>query len=171
MHSNVVNDKDSRAQAVELPYGAQHIDPTVRASNAFCDFVLNAKESGMLTKKKLAGGVSDTLVEKSCDPAVRTAFAGRLDGSAQAVQDFQQVVQQFYECRVASLERYTAFCVMVHASWLHKEWDMARSQSNLRVATTPSPIAAEGGGHHVSQEVKQVARDVAATLRGFVPNF
>lgn len=168
----------TRTQVEELPYGVQHIDPTVRASNAFCDFVLNAKESGMLTKKKLEGGVTDTQVDKSCDPAVRTAFAGRLDASAQAVQDFQQIVQQFYECRVASLERYTAFCVMFHAMashsckpWLVKEWDMARSQSNLRVATTASPIAAEGGGHHISQEVKKVARDVAAALRGFVPNF
>lgn len=126
----------------------------------------------------MEGGVSDNQVDKSNDPAVRTAFAGRLDGAAQSVQDFQQVVQQFYECRVASLERYTAFCVMFHAMaaysskpWLRKEWDMARSQSNLRVATTASPIAAEGGGQHVSQEVKKVARDVAAALRGFVPNF
>lgn len=170
--------KASREQIEELPYGVQHIDPTVRAGNAFCDFVLNAKESGMLTKKKLEGGVDQKQVDKSCDPAVRTAFAGRLDGAAQQVQDFQQVVQQFYECRVASLERYTAFCVMFHAMaeacckpWLVKEWDMARSQSNLRVATTASPIAAEGDGHHVSQEVKKVARNVASALRGFVPNF
>ena len=178
MYHKVVEGKATTSQVLELPYGVQHIDPTVRASNAFCDFVLNAKESGMLTKKKLEGGVTETQVDKSCDPAVRTAFAGRLDGSAQAVQDFQQIVQQFYECRVASLERYAAFCVMFHAMashsckpWLVKEWDMARSQSNLRVATTASPIAAEGGGHHVSQEVKKVARDVAAALRGFVPNF
>ena len=54
---------------------------------------------------------------------------------------------------------------------MRKEWDMARSQSNLRVATTASPIAAEAGGHKVSQEVKKVAREVAAKLRGFVPNF
>lgn len=178
MYSNVVSGKATRGQAEVLPYGVQHIDPTVRASNAFCDFVLNAKESGMLTKKKLEGGLTEQQVEKSCDPAVRTAFAGRLDGSAQAVQDFQQVVQQFYECRIASLERYTAFCVMFHAMvahahkpWLRKEWDIARSQSNLRVATTASPIAAEGAANHVSQEVKKVARDIAAALKGFVPNF
>jgi hypothetical protein len=178
MYTTVVKGEASRTQIEELPYGVQHIDPTVRASNAFCDFVLNAKESGMLTKKKLEGGVTDQQVEESCDPAVRTAFAGRLDGSAQAVQDFQQIVQQFYECRVASLERYTSFCVMFHAMaahsckpWLRKEWDMARSQSNLRVATTASPISAEGGGQHVTQEVKKVARGVAAALRGFVPNF
>ena len=44
---------------------------------------------------------------------------------------------------MASLERYVAFCVMVHAMgesvhrpWLLVPWDMARSQSNLRIATT-----------------------------------
>lgn len=177
-YARVVQGKATRKQIDELPYGVQHIDPTVRASNAFCDFVLNAQESGMLTKKKLEGGVTEKQVDKSCDPAVRTAFAGRLDGAAQSVQDFQQVVQQFYECRIASLERYTAFCVMFHAMaehcrhpWFCVPWDMARSQSNLRVATTASPIAAEGGGHKISQEVKKVAHDVAAALRGFVPNF
>lgn len=52
-------------------------------------------------------------------------------------------MQQFYECRVASLERYVGFCVMFHAMaessrspWLHLPWDIARSQSNLRVSTT-----------------------------------
>ena len=54
-------------------------------------------------------------------------------------------MQQFYECRVASMERYVAFCVMFHAMcksvqrpWLVVPWDMARSQSNLRIATTGS---------------------------------
>ena len=178
LYTRVIQGKASAEEAEGLPYGAQHIDPTVRASSAFCDFVLNAQESGMLTKKKMEGGVTEKQVDKSCDPAVRTAFAGRLDGAAQAVQDFQQIVQQFYECRIASLERYTAFCVMFHAMAAHCNhpwgcvpWDMARSQSNLRVATTASPIAAEGGGHKVSQEVKKVARDLASALRGFVPNF
>lgn len=52
-------------------------------------------------------------------------------------------MQQFYECRIASLERYVGFCVMFHAMaessrspWLHLPWNTARSQSNLRVATT-----------------------------------
>lgn len=178
LYKKAKSGKATAAEIDELPYGVQHIDPTVRKSTAFCDFILNAKESGMLTKKKLEGGGEEKQVAKSCDPSVRTAFAGRLDGAAQNVQDYQQIVQQFYECRIASLERYVAFCVMFHAMadhacrpWLCKEWDMARSQSNLRVATTASPIAAEGDGHHVSQEVKKVGRDVASALRGFVPNF
>jgi len=167
-----------RAEWADIPYGAQHINPNVEHGDMFTDFVLNAKEAGMLTMKQLKAGVSSKTQSKSFDPAVRTAFAGRLDRQAQRVQDYQQVVQQFYECRVAAIERYVSFCVMFHAMaekahtpWFCVPWDMARSQSNLRVATTASPVANETGGNHVSNEVKKIARDFAAALRGYSANF
>jgi len=162
----------------DIPYGSQHINPNVEHSDMFCDFVLNTKEAGMLTKKQLEQGLNESRAARSCDPAVRTAFNGRLDRSARHAEDYQQIVQQFYECRIASIERYVAFCVFFHAMaersrtpWLCVPWDMARSQSNLRVATTASPVANEGGGHHISNEVKKVARDFFQALRGYSANF
>lgn len=174
-----------------LPYGVQHINPFVEGGELFTEFVFNTKEAGMLTAKQIAAGAANASEaggvagkgtakgdSKSCDPAVRTAFNGRLDRQAKQVEDFQQVVQQFYECRVAAIERYVSFCVMFHAMaehchkpWFCVPWDMARSQSNLRVATTASPVANDGAGHHVSNEVKKVARDFAAALKGFSSNF
>jgi len=162
----------------DIPYGSQHINPNVEHSDMFCDFVLNTKEAGMLTRKQLEQGLNEGRAARSCDPAVRTAFNGRLDRSARHAEDYQQIVQQFYECRIASIERYVAFCVFFHAMaersrtpWFCVPWDMARSQSNLRVATTASPVANEGGGHHISNEVKKVARDFFQALRGYSANF
>jgi hypothetical protein len=162
----------------DVPYGAQHINPDIKHGDMFSDFVLNTKEAGMLTKKQLSAGVNEGRALRSSDPAVRTAFNGRLERAALQAEDWQQVVQQFYECRIASIERYVAFCVFFHAMaersrspWLCVPWDMARSQSNLRVATTASPVANEGGGHHISNEVKKVARDLFTALRGYTANF
>lgn len=162
----------------DIPYGAQHINPDVQHSDMFSDFVLNTKESGMLTKKLLNQGVDQAKAARSSDPAVRTAFNGRLERAARQAEDYQQVVQSFYECRIASIERYVAFCVFFHAMaersrtpWFCVPWDMARSQSNLRVATTASPVANEGGGHHISNEVKKVARELFGALRGYSANF
>ena len=141
--------------------------------------MLNSK--GLLTRK-LLDAAEDIHSKKnnSNDPAVRMAFASRLDSETRGIQDRQVrpieskctflvvvcrhslhdglkpspnsflllslpqvIVQQFYECRVAALERYLGFCVMFHAMaesnrapWLQVPWDIARSQSNLRVATT-----------------------------------
>ena len=100
----------------------------------------------------------------SNNPGVRVAFTHKLDGDAQTIQDLQFVVQYFYENRIAALERYVSFCVVFHQmascvsnplsynsqwyNWLlsilcpqvlfQKQplWDIARSQSNLRIATT-----------------------------------
>ena len=49
------------------------------------------------------------------DPAVVKNFYSRLDGPTRAMINKQATVQQFYESRIASLERYVAFCVMFHA--------------------------------------------------------
>jgi hypothetical protein len=130
-----------------LPLGVHHIDPQVLINSkhismsVFADFVAANKE--LLNKKVIKSDKIQKLIEKSCDPAVRLAFSSKLDSATREVQDLQVIVQQFYECRIASLERYIAYCVMFHtmgkacsSPWLLFPWDIARSQSNLRVATT-----------------------------------
>lgn len=79
----------------------------------------------------------------SNNPAVRSAFSSKIEGSAMGIDSNARYVQYLYESRVASLERYLAFCVVFHAMakhcsapWFRAPWDIARSQSNLRVATT-----------------------------------
>ena len=77
------------------------------------------------------------------DPAMRMSFSSRLDNVGQTIEAHNAHLHVFYERRVASLERFVAFCVMFHAMaedckapWLCGGWNTARSQSNLRVATT-----------------------------------
>ena len=94
--------------------------------------------------RKMKTSKKDHIVRnKSSDPALVLAFSAKLDDSTKKVIDRQVYVQQLYECRIAALERYLAFCVMFHAMaehssrpWLSKPWNISRSQSNLRVATT-----------------------------------
>jgi hypothetical protein len=164
-----------------LPYGLHHIDPSkaAAADGMFAEFIVNSK--GLLTKKAFAAReTTDSKKENSNDPAVRLAFSSRLDRETCAIQDSQVIVQQFYECRIASLERYIGFCVMFHAMaessrfpWFHLPWDIARSQSNLRVATTASPISAGGDDHGAtaSPEIKKYARQLGSFLRGFQIHF
>ena len=80
----------------------------------------------------------------------------------------------------SGLERYIAFCVMFHAlatsvnkPWLCVPWDIARSQSNLRVATTASPIPSEdrGGDFNESLAIKKLKRKFHSGMRGFKLNF
>jgi hypothetical protein len=108
-----------------------------------------------------------SVVQISTDPADVKNFLRRLDASTQTLLERQAPVQHFYESRVASLERYLSFCVMFHSMAIHTSgyawhanpwvwfhvpwqwfrcgsgarwaWDISRSQSNLRVATTASP--------------------------------
>lgn len=132
-----------------------------------------AKEAQAITLAAAQAAISN-------DPASRLAFATRLDSATQLIQDSQMLVQHFYECRIASLERYMAFCVMFHAMadksrhpWLHPGWDIARSQSNLRIATTASPISAADsqGGHEMSKEAKQMTREFCEKLLKVHVNF
>lgn len=92
---------------------------------------------------KALGTAALANIQPSNDPSAREAFFLRFDANAQAVLDAEMTVQHIYESRIAALERYVAFCVMFHAMaahcnkpWLLWPWDIARSQSNLRVATT-----------------------------------
>jgi hypothetical protein len=176
--------KSTKADSADelLPYGVHNIDPIVLmnsdniADSIFAEFVSASVE--ILKQKALKGDKAGGLKEKSSDPAVRLAFSSKLDATTRQVQDLQVVVQHFYECRIASLERYVSFCVMFHTMakecatpWFLYPWDMARSQSNLRVATTASPISASGGSEETSNEVKKIARQMAFALRKFHTNF
>lgn len=116
---------------------------------------------------------------KSDNPFSRLAFSSRLDNITKEVQDSQLFLQQFYESRVASLERYVAFCVMFHAlakevnkPWLCMGWDLARSQSNLRVATTASPVSA-GEAHEepMDFDMKKLAKSFASKVRKYEMQF
>ena len=76
----------------------------------------------------------------------------------------QTMSMHLYESRVASLERLVAFFVMFHAMgqrvesfWRYASlgllaYDMSRSQSIMRIATTASPIA----GGHVREKQKEL---------------
>jgi hypothetical protein len=191
-----------------LPYGVHYIDPAILTksncveSTVFADFISNNWE---MLKKNVHKESGNTIV-KSDDPNVRLAFSSKLDSQTRHIQDLQVHVQQFYECRVAALERYIAFCVMFHAMaakcskpWFLTPWDMARSQSNLRVATTggcflfcyivislpvpdvlsgalvvmniAAPIGVSGDGYETSQETKKLAHDLALVLRKVKANF
>ena len=113
------------------------------------------------------------------DPAMCESFFSKLDSAVSKVLDKQMLVQQFYECRLASLERFMAFCVLFHAMAsssnhpiLNRPWDIARSQSNLRVATTASPIAALGNeGVNVSKKTKELVRLFGRKLSKIRLNF
>jgi len=71
-----------------------------------------------------------------------------------ALMESQQLVQALYEGRLASLERFVGFLVMFHAMAKRVQdfwpavscgllgYDMSRSQSIMRIATTASPVAA-----------------------------
>ena len=88
-------------------------------------------------------------------------------------------VERLYESRIAALERYIAFCVMFHAMadhcnkpWLLVPWDMARSQSNLRIATTASPIPVVDSGHKdVPMKTKGNVKVFIRKLRKHTLNF
>jgi len=123
------------------------------------------------TPKPAITMVKDT--PPSCDPAARMAFSLRFDEATQQIQNMEVIVQQLYESRVASLERYMAFCVMFHAMaahsnnpWLCMPWDIARSQSNLRVATTASPVSLTEAHAEMTNATKKYARMMHQKLRG-----
>ena len=95
-----------------------------------------ARARKMLSKKK--SGIDDLVakkvIQKSNNPADILSFEFKLDAPAKEVNGLQANTQQLYENRVASLERYIAFCVMFHElvkncskPWLRVPWDFARS--------------------------------------------
>ncbi|KAG5178054.1 hypothetical protein JKP88DRAFT_264782 [Tribonema minus] len=137
------------------------------------------------------------------DPSLRMAFASKLDARSHTIQDKSMPLQIFYEsriaaldshtsrdkstrlqivyeARIAALDRYMAFCVMFHSMakascrpWLRYPWDITRSQSNLRVATTAAPVNSGGTSsqEHISLETKHLMRVAAAKFSGYVSQF
>ena len=158
--------KDERNQPA---LGTQHISPAVIGTYKFMCVAnrshLNRNSSAV-----------------SSDPSDRLAFSSRLDTIASNVVNSQMVVQHFYETRIASLERYISFCVMFHAMakssstpWLCSGWNIARSLSNLRVATTacPNESAEEGAdeGEKLTPKLTQQCREFVKKLKGYTYHF
>lgn len=127
-------------------YGTQFVDANIHnlQDSLSALFVDTKKFLHAMKMVAAKGNFDEHIVDKRSDnPAARVAFCHKLDSIAQEIQDSSAHLQQFYETRVASVERYVAFCVMFHAlassvnrPWLCFPWDISRSQSNLRVATT-----------------------------------
>jgi len=149
-HKNSIYNQKSEFK-FGLPYGVHHINPnflTTQLSmedSSLRNFIMSNNENlKKIQNAATAADEVDRLKEmKNSDPSKVLAFLNKLDDETKHIIDQQQVVQHLYECRIASLERYIAFCVMFHAMakrssrpWLSPSWDIARSQSNLRVATT-----------------------------------
>jgi hypothetical protein len=92
----------------------------------------------------------------------RALYAGMAsaDVGAKAVLDAEAVMKDIFEGRWASLERYIGFLVLFHAmalrvscsSWPLPSWDISRSQSILRVASTAAPISGAEVAHQLAGE-------------------
>jgi hypothetical protein len=119
-----------RAQSGHAPLGTHHMLTNSLPEDKFVDV-------------ETPSAVSQPFDDSYNDPNFRSAFASRLDVNTKEAQESSKFIQYLYESRIASLERYVAFCVIFHtmakascSPWLKLPWDIARSQSNLRVATT-----------------------------------
>jgi hypothetical protein len=177
---------------IMFPYGIHHIDPAFRENDSIDPLFSEFVEHIMHSKQLLRGDKADSTLSddnkslvsqhidgKGCDPAARLAFYSKLDSKTVAMQNSQMIVQQFYESRIASLERYIAFCVLFHAMakacnspTFRIPWDMARSQSNLRIATTASPISAGDDIHEeISTSTKKTISKFMSRLHRMKINF
>ena len=80
----------------------------------------------------------------------RYTFAMKLPRDVRKKVDRSAPLEHLYESRVASFERLIAMLIVFHemadhcsTPWLLPKWDISRSQSNLRVATTACPVSVE----------------------------
>jgi hypothetical protein len=97
----------------------------------------------------------------------RTFFdaAASTDVGSRAVLDAEAPVKDLFEGRFASLERYVGFLVLFHAmalrvscsSWPLPPWDISRSQSILRVASTAAPVSGAEVAHQLAGEPRPTA--------------
>lgn len=167
-------------------YGSQFIDLIVDKIDmvtSLGDLIMSAEKKLQRTSKHHHSNVSLAAKESSVknnNPSALLSFESRLENFAQKCYGFQSNLQLFYENRVASLDRYIAFCVMFHTCakecqnpWLCAPWDIARSQSNLRVATTASPVPheSEDKEDHETIQMKKLKRNFAAARRGYAVHF
>lgn len=165
-------------------YGCQHIDTNIvriETTTESLAKIFDVKKLIKLNKSIDLAIITGTNAKKmtSEDPSTRDAFFSRLDTVARDVVDSQSYLQDFYENRIASVERYMAFCVMFHAlaSSVNKplfrdSWDIAKSQSNLRIATTAAPVIASNDySVEFTQELHSIIKIFVSKLRGFKINF
>ncbi|EFJ47636.1 hypothetical protein VOLCADRAFT_91983 [Volvox carteri f. nagariensis] len=109
--------------------------------------------------RPLLGPDSKHLISESVVREAVAAVGSRLED----VLHKQTVMEQLVESRYLSLERLLAFMVMFHAmarrtaDWWPLTFDIARSQSGLRVATTAAPVTAS-----------ELEQSLAETLAGDV---
>ncbi|KAG2495920.1 hypothetical protein HYH03_005852 [Edaphochlamys debaryana] len=96
------------------------------------------------------------------EPVAREAVAA-VGSTLEDVLTKQSVMEQLLESRYLSLERLLSFMVMFHAmarrtaDWWPLTFDISRSQSGLRVATTAAPVTAS-----------ELEQSLAETLAGDV---
>lgn len=94
------------------------------------------------------------LVETAGPAALDRALDGVQDGYILELFNKTATLERWHENRHASFERYIAFLVLFHqmaarvASFAPLAFNISRSQSQLRVATTAAPISA----HEVQQQ-------------------
>lgn len=158
----------------KLPFGSHYVLPPAKVD-------LHDTPGDFLVRRRLKMALSTEAGDGYNQPHRRLAFVEKLDSRTREVQDRQTVIQRFYECRVDAPQRYLAFCVAFHAMaerssrpWFRTRWIVGRSQSNLRIATTASPIAgsdAQREVEHVGAEVRLHVRTVGNRIRGFPTHF
>ena len=103
------------------------------------------------------------------DGSPLTAFAAlyseyKTEGS-KAVLDAEAAMKDLFEGRFLSFERYISFLVLFHAmalrvstsSWPLPPWDISRSQSILRVASTAAPVSGAEVAARLAGEPAQTA--------------
>ena len=155
----------------------------MHGSDEMIDFFYNARQTRKARQYMSADLQNSltTLHDKpvSNDPHARLIFSSKMDTTTREIVDQEHIITNFYECRIAALERFTSFCVLFHAMAKHnskpllmKPWDMSRSQSYLRVATTASPVAAiESVTGSMSPETDKIARLMLFKLKYININF
>lgn len=144
MHQISTKFHQSRHLDLELhPIGAHLLAPPKTHSNTNIYDVNDEEQNSR--KNAIIADIDDNMctnVPASNDPAVRHTFSPKYEELMHGDSSVK-LLHYLYESRIASMERYVAFCVVFHtmakqcsSPWFKVPWDISRSQSNLRVATT-----------------------------------
>ncbi|EKX36351.1 hypothetical protein GUITHDRAFT_155261 [Guillardia theta CCMP2712] len=106
------------------------------------------KTIGRIFKRGQGGDESSHNLAEAAGPTVFDRALDKASGQLLDLLGKTNLVEIMYENRFASLERYVAFLVFFHAmakrvaSFPLLPFDISRSQSQLRIATTAAPISA-----------------------------
>lgn len=174
-HGRRANESPLVAPAATAPTATLPPPPSLVDPAPPLDVFFNAREARMARAHMSPDLERSTAPSKepSNDPHARLLFSLKTDTTTREIQDQEHVVQSLYEDRVAAMERFVSFCVLFHAMarsnaspLLLPPWDISRSQSYLRVATTASPVGAvEGGGRAHSAATQRLMREMQRRLR------